>query len=89
MYDFLELTFNQYWMDDAACIGVPTEVFFADGFGGDRKEIERDAKKLCRSCPVRHECLSFALKNGEHHGIWGGKNPAERHRIRKNERITT
>lgn len=26
---------------------------------------------LCEICPVVRECLTYALKNGEEHGVWG------------------
>jgi WhiB family redox-sensing transcriptional regulator len=32
----------------------------------------------CMSCPVRGECLVYALAAGERHGIWGGLTPPER-----------
>jgi WhiB family redox-sensing transcriptional regulator len=41
-----------------------------------REEIERTARTLCGGCPVRAECLEWALrterKDGYSHGIWGG-----------------
>jgi WhiB family redox-sensing transcriptional regulator len=48
----------------------------------ERKE-ERDArearaKSICAECPVRAECLDYALSIREPHGIWGGLTEAER-----------
>ena len=47
------------------------------------------AASLCRECPVRQECLRAALEY-EHgqpvairFGIWGGKTPEQRARIRR------
>jgi hypothetical protein len=34
-------------------------------------------------CPIRHECLIFALTNNEKYGCWGGTTPATRRAIRK------
>ena len=34
-----------------------------------------------RHCPVRKECLTFALRIREPHGIWGGLNEMERRAI--------
>jgi len=34
-------------------------------------------------CPIRHECLLFALVNNEHQGVWGGTQPLQRHWLRK------
>jgi WhiB family redox-sensing transcriptional regulator len=36
------------------------------------------AKDVCSRCPVRAECLAFALANGEEFGVWGGMDPDER-----------
>ena len=37
-----------------------------------------EAKALCAACPVRAECLEFALETGQVHGIWGGLTAQER-----------
>lgn len=39
-----------------------------------------EAKHVCAGCPVRARCLAHALAHREHHGIWGGLTPPERHR---------
>ena len=47
------------------------------------------AASLCRECPVRQECLRAALEYEQGHsvsfrfGIWGGKTPEQRARIRR------
>lgn len=47
-----------------------------------------EAKALCRSCPIRMECLRGAFERDEREGIWGGYTPAQRHEIRsKNGRL--
>lgn len=47
----------------------------------DRAERERRAKAICAECPVRRECLDYALSIREPHGIWGGLNEVERKTI--------
>ena len=52
---------------------------------------ERQAKAICARCPVRMECLEYAIRIREPHGIWGGLNELERrilirHRERDRER---
>jgi WhiB family transcriptional regulator, redox-sensing transcriptional regulator len=31
------------------------------------------AKRLCRSCPKRQDCLAAALRRAEPWGVWGGE----------------
>jgi WhiB family redox-sensing transcriptional regulator len=64
------------FFDDAACRGVDTSVFFpaSDAQAGPAKEI-------CATCPVREECLEFALETRPADGVWGGLTPIERHRL--------
>jgi len=38
----------------------------------------KEAKKLCKGCPVASECLHYALIYRER-GIWGATSDAERH----------
>ena len=39
------------------------------------------AKQLCRLCPVKLECLEYALGANETYGVWGGLSPDERDRL--------
>jgi Transcription factor WhiB len=40
------------------------------------------AKAICAGCPVRRECLAFALRTHQVHGVWGGLSEQERHPLR-------
>jgi WhiB family redox-sensing transcriptional regulator len=78
------------WQYRAACRGEDAEMFFAPNYF-ERKEEKEDrevqAKTICARCPVRDECLEYALRNREPHGIWGGLNESERKSlIRSRER---
>lgn len=69
------------WQYRAACRGEDSSVFFAPNYfeRKDEKEArETRAKTLCVRCPVRLECLDYALRAREPHGIWGGLNEVER-----------
>lgn len=71
------------WQDDAACRHVDGDVFFP-GHGTDGAPAAADveaAKRVCADCPVRLECLAYAIRAGEPHGIWGGHTTGERKRI--------
>lgn len=61
------------WMDEALCAQVDTELFYPEKGGSTRS-----AKQTCMECPVREQCLTYALENGERYGIWGGLSERER-----------
>jgi WhiB family redox-sensing transcriptional regulator len=61
------------WTYDALCCGRDTELFFPEG---DEPAIT--AKKICKQCSVRPECLAHALETDERYGIWGGLTEHER-----------
>ncbi len=66
------------WRESGACRTADTTLFFPandDGAG--------PAKAICASCPVREECLLFALANREEQGVWGGLTETERRRVRR------
>lgn len=68
------------WQDAAACRGEDIGLFFGpDGERQPEREIrERKAKAICVTCPVRAECLEYALSRPEKYGVWGGLNEEER-----------
>ena len=71
----LDLTQTE-WFDDAACREVGTDVFFPTS------EAQADeAKAICAVCPVREECLEYALETRPGDGVWGGLTASERHRL--------
>lgn len=72
------LVLDTGWQDFANCLGVDPDLFFPE-----RGASTREAKEVCRGCIVRHDCLEFALANGEKFGIWGGMSERERRRIRR------
>ncbi|MGH9066988.1 MAG: WhiB family transcriptional regulator [Acidimicrobiales bacterium] len=69
------------WQVRAACRGPHASIFFPPPHfeRKDEKHLrEAKAKAICRGCPVRSECLDYALRIREPHGIWGGLNETER-----------
>jgi transcription factor WhiB len=38
-----------------------------------------EAKAICAGCQVRGECLAFALRTYQIHGVWGGLSEPERY----------
>ena len=59
--------------NDIACKDVDTNLFFSEL----KSKIEK-AKTICNSCPVKSECLEFALNDGIEFGIFGGVTANER-----------
>ena len=62
------------WRKEAGCKNIDVDDFFPSN-----KEIKkiRAAKAVCRRCPVRKECLQYALENNLE-GIFGGTTLSER-----------
>jgi WhiB family transcriptional regulator, redox-sensing transcriptional regulator len=69
------------WRDRAACRRSDPELFFQDGDIGSARVTIKEAKLICRGCPVNAACLSWALASGEQAGIWGGLTADERRRL--------
>jgi WhiB family redox-sensing transcriptional regulator len=49
-------------------------------------ENERFVKSICAECPLKIECLQFAIKTSQH-GIWGGTTEGERRALRRGRGI--
>jgi WhiB family transcriptional regulator, redox-sensing transcriptional regulator len=74
-------TAGKIWQHHAACRGPESVLFFAPTVPEprpDREAREARAKAICHECPVRVECLDYAVRIREPHGIWGGLNELER-----------
>jgi WhiB family redox-sensing transcriptional regulator len=59
------------WKEEAACRGLSTELFF-------RKKPTYALIDRCNKCPVRLECLEYAIRNDLTSGIFGGLNMQQR-----------
>lgn len=70
------------WQDRALCAETDPEAFFPEKGGSTR-----EAKRVCRSCEVRAECLEYVLEHGDEswarHGIWGGMSAEERRHLKR------
>src|SRR5256714_15687166 len=60
------------WPSMAACRYGDPDALFVQG------AEQNVAKRICRSCPVRYECLADALDNRIEFGVWGGMTERER-----------
>ena len=69
---------DRVWMLEAKCLDADPEAFFPEKGGSTR-----EAKRICATCPVRSECLDYALAKDERFGIWGGLSERERRRTKR------
>jgi len=70
------------WRDHAACRETDVDLFFPIGTTGPALTRIDAAKRVCQTCPVQAQCLSWALDYGVSDGVWGGATPEERRSIR-------
>ena len=71
------------WRAASACLNTDPDVFFPVAVGTAASKQVNRALRVCDGCPVRQQCLDFALRSGEKDGIWGGTTPEERIRARR------
>ena len=75
---------TETWQLRAACRG-PAARFFFPPTRSERKDEKADreerAKAICAECAVRADCLDYALRIREPHGIWGGLTEVERREL--------
>lgn len=73
----------------ANCFSFPVRRDYDPWFGVGVEGDSDEALKICngtdsgRVCPLRHECLIFALTNNESDGIWGGMYEDDRTILRR------
>lgn len=70
------------WRDDAACRNADPDLLFPVGTTGDAIEDTEAAIALCRRCPVREQCLEYAMVTNQRDGIWGAMSEEDRRRMR-------
>jgi len=80
MYETL-IPHRPAWMWRSACHGRSIDDFFPTP-GADTAS----ARATCARCPVREECLAFALADRTTQGIWGGTDETERRVLRRQRR---
>jgi len=77
-------TIGEAWQVRAACRGPQSTVFFPPTHAERKDEKlarETRAKAICSTCAVRVDCLEYAIRIREPHGIWGGLNEVERKQV--------
>ena len=66
------------WMDRAACAQVGGDMWYPE-----QGESVEPAKQVCARCPVKAECLDFALETGDRWGVWGALSDRQRRAVRR------
>lgn len=74
---------SEHWREAALCRQIDVgDVFFPVAGGSTRA-----AKMICLDCPVRAQCLAYALERNEPFGIWGGLSERERRKVKRGENV--
>lgn len=71
------------WRYSAACRTEDPDLFFPIGTSGPALMQAEQAKAVCRHCPVREQCLQWALETGQSIGVWGGTDETERRALKR------
>ncbi|WP_097871721.1 WhiB family transcriptional regulator [Streptomyces sp. rh34] len=74
------------WRLHAACREEDPDLFFPIGSTGPAVVQTKEAKAVCRTCPVQAACLEWALENKQDSGIWGGLSEDERRALKRRSR---
>ncbi len=74
-------TMDISWMAAGSCRQVPPETMFPTDSAGVIV-----ARGVCADCPVRSNCLDYALANRIKEGVWGGTSSRQRTRINRSRR---
>ena len=72
------------WKAEGLCRGISPDLFYptiSDLRLWD--ETEAPGMRVCDGCPVKAECLEYALANNERDGVWGGLCPTRRRKLLK------
>lgn len=64
------------WQKNSEC-SKPENSSLVDYFFSSNSKEKYEAKNMCFQCPVRKECLQWALEHRQIWGVWGGKDEVE------------
>ena len=73
------LVCQEHWRSLAACQFADPDLFFPISSSGPALAQVAQAKAICAGCQVRRECLAFAVRTHQVHGVWGGLSEQERY----------
>jgi WhiB family redox-sensing transcriptional regulator len=65
-------------MAGGACRRADPELFFPAGHDIVGEMRAEKAKLVCAGCPVKGDCLAYALATRQKYGVWGGTTEEDR-----------
>ncbi|MEU9270930.1 WhiB family transcriptional regulator [Streptomyces sp. NBC_00080] len=71
------------WREHAECRNEDPDLFFPIGTSGPALLQTEQAKAVCRRCPVREQCLEWAMETDQTLGVWGGTSENERRALKR------
>jgi len=74
---------EEEWMARGLCRTrkLPRDTFYPDSSVGVAR-----ARRICARCPVKEQCLEYALENHQSDGIWGGTSERQRAKLQRRRR---
>jgi WhiB family redox-sensing transcriptional regulator len=69
------------WASKGACKDIADPSMFFPARGENDRVAA--AKQVCAGCPVRAECLQWAIDTHEKYGVWGGLSERQRRDLRR------
>lgn len=90
MTTIANITNSEPWCAEAVCTRTTADgnrvhdpdlwhpTFMPNGGTRAPTASSHPAVQLCMACPVRTQCLEFAYRTDQRHGIWGGLTPSQR-----------
>ena len=85
---YLELMVAIDKNDGVECASYP-DVYFGNDWDTGERGDELFAKTVCGRCPVRLQCLEYAMIAEDEAGIWGALTALERRQLRSLARQTS
>ena len=72
------------WRHEARC--AEDDVNRAWFHSTEGREIKH-AKLICQGCPVKAQCLEYALTADDNWGVWGGLDDKQRRQLTRGRRV--
>lgn len=82
-WEALAIPPHESWMDDALCAQIGGGLWDSPDNDGPGANYSKDARKVCRRCPVMDPCALYGVAHAELEGMWGGMSPRQRVAIRR------